>query len=317
MKEIFSKLLENTVLTDETKAALETTLTETFESAIAQAREEALTEARAEVAGQWQQERTALIEAIQDEVTEGVSASVASLNEAKAELENLKVDLSQRYIKREQQLAEKVRNELNALVTDLDGFLKEAVANHLKGVSADLEAIKQDNFGRTIYNAFVKEFVAKQMGSAEMQRIAEATKVDSAKLNAALEENAQLRTELAESKRQTKIKELLAPLAGENRKVMEAILVNTPMVKLDETFKTSLSRVLKTHSEKEQRVLAEGNKTAAAPVATKGKAPAKGVVVTGNETPRPARSTADQLTESAEDVEMRRHLQKVAGIRVK
>lgn len=313
MKEILSKLLESKVLTEETVTQLESAITEAIDTAVTTARETAIVEAQADVARQWEVERTALIEAIDGQITEGVTASVAELNEARVQLENMKVDLSKRYIQRERQLAENVRTEMGDLVEDLDVFMKKVVEAHLVTVSDDLKAIKEDNFGREIFKAFAQEFASRQLGSNVVASITATTKVTEAKLNTALEENARLRSQLSESSRQTKVKELLAPLAGESRKVMEALLTNVPMKKLDESFKTYLPRVLKNSEKEKSQVLAEGNKAAATPAARK---PARRTMRVDGSTPRlPTRSTPEQLNESAADDASIAHLQKVAGIR--
>lgn len=316
MKEILNKLLESNVLTEETRTELEAAITEAVQTAVTTAREEAIVEAQANVATQWEAERTALIEAIDTQITEAVGQSVSELNEAKEQLENLKVDLSKRYVQREQQLSESVKNELGHLVEDLDTFMKQVVEQHMAGVTADLKKIKEDNFGRRIFQAFAQEFVAKQYGTDEMKKVTEATKASDTRLTTALQENATLRGQLDESNRQTKLKELLTPLTGEKRKIMEAVLASVPANKLDESYKTYLSRVLR-NSEKEVEVLAEGSKkTAATPAAKKAFTP-KGVTASGDDRQLPTRSTTDQLNESKDpegDASIV-HLQRMAGIR--
>lgn len=316
MKEILSKLLESNVLNEETMSLLEGAITDAIAEARDTARREAIIEAQASVARQWEQERSTLIMAIDEQVTEGISASVAELTEAKKQLEDLKVDLSRRYIKREHELAENVKKELNNLITDLDVLMKQVVESYMPTVAEDIKAIKRDNFGRAIFKAFAQEFVNKQLGSDALKSITESAKINESKLNAALEENARLRAQLNESSRQVKMKELLAPLTGEKRKVMEALLANVPLTKLDESYRTYLSRVLKTSEKEKSQVLAEGKKTAAAPgVAPTPRRPARrGVTVTGDSQPLPTRSTPDQLDEGSD---MTRHLQRMAGIAVK
>ena len=62
--------------------------------------------------------------------------------------------------------------------------------------------------------------------------------------------------------RDKKLKEVLAPLTGRSRDVMEAILKNVDTEQLDEAYKTFIGRVIReseaTGSENEDKVLAEG-----------------------------------------------------------
>jgi Asp-tRNA(Asn)/Glu-tRNA(Gln) amidotransferase C subunit len=71
--------------------------------------------------------------------------------------------------------------------------------------------------------------------------------------------------------RDKKLKEVLAPLSGRTKDVMEAILKNVDTEQLDEAYKTFIGRVIReseaTSSEKEDKVLAEG--ASKKPVVTK------------------------------------------------
>ncbi len=51
--------------------------------------------------------------------------------------------------------------------------------------------------------------------------------------------------ERSELERDFKMDEILAPLAGRQKKVMEAILANVPTAQLEDGFKTFIGRVLR------------------------------------------------------------------------
>lgn len=312
--EILAQLLNQEVLTEETAQALEQSITEAIETAVNEAREEAKIAAQAEVTAQWNTERQALVETIQEHVTEAVQTATVELKEAKEQYDGMKIELAQRYVAREEQLAENVKTELSALAGDLDEYMAQIVKEHMETVTADIKKIKEDNFGRKMYNAFVSEFVAKSLGTEKLKAVAEAAKQKDTKLDEALAENARLRAKLDESARDNKKKELLAPFAGEKRKIMEAILNNVPTNKLEETVKAYSSRVLKGNSEKESTtVLAESKQTTTAPRKPAREILSEGVARNGNTQQLPSRSNE---TVDVDDADLR-HLQKMAGINVK
>lgn len=310
MKEILAKLFESQVLNDETKAELEQAITEAISTAVTEAREQAIVEAQAEVAKQWETERNALVEALDAKVSAAIEPEVAQLRETVEQFNTMKVELGKRYIAQRKQLAENVKNELGQLVEDLDTFMTDVVAKEMGAAKEQLRKIHEDNFGRRIYKAFVREFAEKHadMGAIEGQR----TELQS-KLQEAIAENAALRGRLADIERKAKLKELLSPLQGETRKVMEAVLATVPTEKLDESCKMFLARVLKPSEKEKTEVLAETGKPAGKPQAPKGN------IVTGDATPLPARKTPDQIAEGVDDEfdKHLRHLQRVAGINSK
>lgn len=295
MKEILAKLFESQVLSEETKAELEKAITE----AVQAAQDQAIVEAQASVAKQWEIERAALIEAVDTKVSAAIEPEVAVLRETTEQLQNMKVELGKRYIAREKELAENVRADMSQLVEDLDTFMATTVAKHLGETKNQLKKIHEDNFGRRLYKAFVREFAEKH---ADMSAITEEMTQLRKKLDTSINENAALRGKLVDGDRKAKVKDLLAPLQGETRKVMEAVLATVPTNKLDESYKMLLTRVLKTSEKEKVEVLAETGKPAA--VAARKpttQASVKGVTKNGDAQALPARKTPDQLNEGVDE----------------
>jgi hypothetical protein len=311
MKDILAKLFESQVLSEEARAQLETGIMEALQAAS----DQATLDAQATVAKQWALERTALIEAVEAKVTAAIEPEVAVLRETIQQFQTMKVDLGKRYIAREKELAENVRNDMTQLVNDLDSFMADTVAKHLAETKSTLKKIHEDNFGRRIYKAFVREFSEKH---ADMSAITNEMTQLRKKLEESVGENSALRSKLDDGARKAKVKELLTPLQGETRKVMEAVLASVPTEKLDESYKMFLTRVLKTPEKEKSEVLAEKGKAApAAAPQTQGKSKSgiKGIEKTGDATPLPAKKTPDQINEGVdEELEASlRHLKKMAG----
>jgi hypothetical protein len=108
--------------------------------------------------------------------------------------------------------------------------------------------------------------------------------------------------------REQKLGEVLSPLSGRSRDVMEAILKNVDTEHLDEAYKTFIGRVIRettaddAGSEKEGKVLAEGKKQETV---------ANTVAVTGD--------TEEALNESAKETPESQakldYLRRLAGIK--
>ena len=125
----------------------------------------------------------------------------------------------------------------------------------------DLEEVKKLEFGRKIFEAFEEEFKTAHVDEDGVAAELAGTRDELEATAAALEES---ETKLAKLERTIKMKEVLSPLAGHNREVMETLLANVPTDQLDEAYTAFIGRILKEDvavaSEKEDEVLAEGAK---------------------------------------------------------
>ena len=148
-----------------------------------------------------------------------------------------------------------------------------------------------------------------------------------ARLADAEEALAESESKRAEMEREIKMENVLAPLSGQQKEVMAAILANVDTDKLDEGYKTFMGRVIRETeegSEKEGKVLAEGESEEDKDDDKKDKKSKKkdsdkecededekveeGVVVTGD--------TEEVLNEGIDPEKVARlnHLRKLAGI---
>lgn len=277
MDELLKKLLSAEVLTEETKQELETAFKTQLDEAINAAREEAKLTVTAELNEQWITERETLIEALDAKVTEALTEELAELRSDIESFRDLEAEAAEKIVEAKAEMAAAVKRDIAELIEKLDTFLEIRLSAELEELREDIDVVKKQQFGKTVFEAFVTEFqkyyaaddsAESKLSEAE-QRLEDAL--------AALEE---AEKKAAKMERSIKLEKVLAPLSGRSKEVMEAILksVDTPM--LEEAYNTYVGRVLKETSvvtegkktsEKEVTVLAEGEKVAA-----------KGVVKTGD-----------------------------------
>lgn len=306
MEELLKKLLEAEILSPETKKELEQAFDAQIQAAMASAKTETETKVRAELTEQWIKERDALIEAVDTKVTEYLHNEVEELKEDIEKFRDLEAEYAGKLVESKAEMAEELKGDLATLVEQLDAFLEIRLAAELEELAADIEEAKKLDFGRKIYEAVAKEYrdrfvdedgIEKELQDlrAEHQRVTESLKV--------------VTESRAELERKIKLDEVLAPLAGRQREVMETILRSVATDDLETGYKTFIGRVVKDSTEntteKEGKVLAEGDskevKKVEETVAVTGD-----VVSEAQEDETPAEK---RLTESE-----KRKLQRLAGI---
>lgn len=265
MDELLKKLLAAEVLTEETKQELEAALKKQLDEAVQSARDEAQKTVTAELNEQWIEERETLIEALDAKVTEALTEEMKELREDIERFRDLEAEYAEKLVEAKGEMATTLKKDVAQLIEKLDSFLEIRLAAELEELREDVEAVKKQEFGKKVFEAFVTEFKKHYAGDDSVE----------AKLNEAEQrlEDALASLEEAEKKaakleRSIKLEKVLAPLSGRTREVMEAILkqVDTPL--LEDAYKTYIGRVLKETpakadvktSEKEEKVLAEGVK---------------------------------------------------------
>lgn len=273
MDELLKKLLAADVLTEETKSEIEIAVKSQLEEAMKAAREEATALVTAELNEQWISERETLIEALDAKITETLAEEIADLKADIERFRDLEAEHAAKLVEAKEEMATQLKGDIATLIEKLDAFLEVRLSSELEELREDFAAVKKQQFGKTVFEAFVSEFrkFYTEDGTAEAklseaeQRLADAS--------AALEE---AEKKVAKMERAAKMEAVLKPLSGRGREVMEAILKNVETSMLEEAYKTYVGRVLKESadeqtSEKEEKVLAEGEvKPVVAGVAKKG-----------------------------------------------
>jgi hypothetical protein len=314
MDELLQKLLEAEVLSEETKKELEEAFQGKLEEAMNEAKEKAAADVRAELTEQFIVERDRLVEAVDTKVAEFLESEITELKDDIESFRDLEAEYAEKLVESKAAMSVELKKDLTELVEKLDTFLEIRLSAELDELREDVAEIRKVEFGRSIFEAFRNEFINNYADEDSAEATLRETQERAAELAEALEESERTRAAL---ERQIKLENVLTPLAGRQREVMEAILKNVDTDKLDEAYKTFIGRVIREStdvagSEKEDKVLAEGaskedKKKAKATLNEKVK---EAVVATGD--------GEEMVKESAMSDEQKAHLahlRRLAGIK--
>lgn len=305
MEELLNKLLEADVLSPETKAELEEAVKTQLDEAVSAAKEEAAADVRAELTEQWVSERDALIEAIDTKVGEYLETELTELKEDIDRFRDLEAEYAEKLVEAKAAMGSELKGDLTELVEKIDAFLEIRLAAEIEELREDIDEVRKNDFGRRIFEAFADEFMAGYSDEESAEATLRETESRLSDTEKALEESERKRAGL---ERDRKMGEVLAPLSGRQREVMEAILRNVDTENLEEGYKTFIGRVIRetsndADSEKEDPVLAEGEE-----VDGKKETLEEGVTVTGDG----EETVIEESDKGAEDRMAR--LRRIAGI---
>jgi hypothetical protein len=258
MEELLQKLLESEVLTEDTQKELQEAFDAKLNEAVEAAKAEAAADVRAELTEQWVNERDALIEAVDAKVGDFLDSELEELKTDIERFRDLEAEAAEKLVEAKALMAEELKSDLAELVEKLDSFLEIRLRAELEELQEDIERVKKDEFGRKIFEAVAAEFQANFADDESLEGTLRETEKRYQDTAEALEE---AERKLAAMERKEKLDEVLAPLSGRQKEVMEAILKNVDTEQLEEGYKTFIGRVLKEteedKSEKEDTVLAE------------------------------------------------------------
>lgn len=296
MDEILNKLLQSELLSEETKAEISEQWTASVEAFKSQVREEAANEMRAQLSEQWIAERDELIEKVDTFVAEALTKEIAELKGDIERFRDLEAEYATKLVEEKHKLAGEVAEELDQLVDKIDAFFEMRLTAEMDELREDLEVVKQNEFGRKIFEAFVNEYSKSYVDEGAVQSkltVVESKLADAEKALAAREE------ELNQMIRESKLEKILSPLTGKKREQMAMVLKNVDTNRLEESYKFFIGRILK-----------EGEEAPASKTLTESKTvETKTTLVTGE----PA---ADKVTEQKAQInEDLDHLKRLAGIR--
>jgi hypothetical protein len=259
MDELLKKLLEAEILTEETKSEIEKAVKARIDETLAQARQEATATVTAELNEQWIAERETLIEALDAKITEALAEEIADLRGDIERFRDLEAEHAEKLVEAKSDMADTLKGDIAQLIEKLDAFLEVRLSSELEELREDFATVKKQQFGKTVFEAFVSEFKKHYVddGSSE----AKLTESEQ-RLQDALSALEGAEKKAAKLERTMKLESVLKPLSGRSREVMEAILKNVDTQMLEEAYKTYVGRVLKEAttdetSEKEDKVLAE------------------------------------------------------------
>ena len=295
MDEILQKLLSSELLSEDAKAEISSKWTASVEEFKTLVREEETMKVRAEIAEQWSNERDTLIENVEKFVADKL---VEEVQELKADIErfrDLEAEYAEKIVEEKHALAEKLSVELDALVEKMDAFFELRLTEEFNELREDIEVVKQNEFGRRIFEAFATEFNNAHTDEDSLQS---KLSVALSKLEDATSQINKLEESQAKMVREAKLEKILAPLSGKKRDQMAFVLSNVDTARLEEAYTHFIGRVLKEDAQASTQAQPEAEKTALTESVTS--------VVTGDEHQAPTKqaTTGDKFS----------HLKKLAGI---
>lgn len=294
MEEILNKLLQSELLSEETKAEISEQWTASVEAFKSQVREEVSGEVRLELAEQWAGERDELIEKVDTFVAEALTKELAELRGDIDRFRDLEAEAAEKLVEEKHRLAAEVAAELDELVDKIDEFFEIRLAAELEELKEDLEVVKQNEFGRKIFEAFAQTYSTSYVDEDAVQSklaIAE-SKLEDAQLALAEREE-----QLNKMVREAKLEQILSPLTGKKREQMAMVLRSVDTNRLEESYKYFIGRILKEDAEPTKPTLAEDKTTT------------KTTVVTGE--PAATIVESQQVTKSSDSLA---NLRRLAGI---
>lgn len=260
MDELLQKLLEAEVLTEDTRDELKTAFQAKLDEAMAAAEKDAVADVTARLTEEWVTERDQLVEAVDGKVTEFLESELSEMKTDIESFRDLEAEHATKLVEAKAAMADELKGDLGELVEKVDAFLEIRLAAEFSELREDLETVKKNDMGRRIFEAFQTEFVANFADEDSAQATLRETEKRLADAEAQLEEAEKQTGELT---RTMKLESVLAPLAGKQKEIMEAILRNVSTEQLEEGYSTFIGRVIREadDSEKEGTVLRESDES--------------------------------------------------------
>ena len=179
--------------------------------------------------------------------------------------------MAEKLVEEKHKLAEEVSAELDQLVDKIDAFFEMRLSEEMDELKEDLEIVKQNEFGRKIFEAFSGEYSKSYYD--EDSSVAQLSITES-KLEDAQKRISELEASQSKMLREQKMEKVLSSLSGKKREQIAFVLQNIETQKLEEAYKFFVGRILK-----EEDSTATGST-----VITEATAPAAAtVLVTGEE----------------------------------
>lgn len=271
MDEILSKLLESELLSEETRQELAETWKTKVDAYKEQIREETVLEVRAELSDQWSRERDALVETVDTFVSESLAREVEDLKSDIERFRDLEAESASKIVEEKHRLSEQLIEEIAQLTDKVDAFLEERLTAEVTEMKEDLEVVRQNEFGRKVFEAFVNEYATSHNDEGS---IISKLNITESKLADAEKRIADIEKERSTMVRESTMGKILSSLTGKKREQMEFVLQNVETHKLEEAYKFFIGRILKEDSKDESSKPAALTESEAKPQET--------VIVTGN-----------------------------------
>lgn len=279
MNELLKKLLEAEILSEDSKKELEEAFQIQLQEVIDATKAETAEQVRVELSEQWVTDKEQLIEAIDAKVNEYLLAEVQELKDDISSFRDLEAEYAGKLTEAKKALGLQLEADMVQMVDKLDSFLEMRLRNEFKELKADLHEAKKLDFGRKIFESFLPEYRKYFVDATTTERELHEAKIKIDKLK---KNYKNVKGEKDSLFRKVKLESVLAPLVGRQRDIMETILGSVATEKLEEAYKTYISRVIKEGVDESTKSDKVTDKKVTKPSLTESIASKEAVVKTGD-----------------------------------
>ena len=246
MNEVLKKLLESELLTDESRKELEdafaTSINEAIAAAVEEARNDTIAQTKVELHEQYAQQKELLIDAVEAKVNDYLLAEITQLKEDIKRFRDLEAEKAVELAKEKASLRERLKADMSTLVEKIDRFLEVKVASEFEELRSDIMEARKANFGMKVFESFLPEYRKYFVDATATER--ELTEAN-VKLDMLNKKYKNVKKEKEGLFRKIKLENVLAPLTGSQKDLMESILSSVPTERLEESYKLYIKRVIK------------------------------------------------------------------------
>jgi len=280
MNELLNKLLAADILSEDSKKELEEAFQIQLNEVIETTKAETAEQVRLDLSEQWVTDKEQLIEAIDAKVNEYLIAEVQELKNDISSFRDLEAEYAVKLTEAKESMGIQLEADMLQMVDRLDGFLEMRLRSEFKALKTDLQESKKLDFGRKVFEAFLPEYRKYFVDASATERELHEAKI---KIDKMTKKYQNVKGEKDSLFRKVKLESVLQPLTGRQRDIMETILSSIATDKLDEAYKTYISRVIKEGiAESVPEVKKENKKTKPSLTESYVKEPVNTVVKTGD-----------------------------------
>jgi hypothetical protein len=245
--EILQQLVASELLSEDTKSQITSQFQQVTESHIAKVTQDVTESVTKELKEQWRQqwvtEMDELVEKLDSYLGEQVAAELSEFKNDISHYRDQEVVYAEKIVEEKARLAEELQREIDQLVDKVDMFLEQEVRQEMTELKEDIQLVKQNEFGRKLFEAFADTFAKTQQ--EDSSTVAGKLKIAESKAADTAARLAEVEAQMNQMVRESKLAQVLAPLSGKKREQMEILLKNVETEKLDESYQYFIGKIIK------------------------------------------------------------------------
>lgn len=258
MNEILKKLLESELLTEDSKKELEesfkTFVDDAVAKAVAEAKETTIAETKLNLHEQYASNKEALIEAVDSKVNDFLINEMSALKKDIKDFRDLEAEYGKKLAEAKKELAKTLKEDFSKVINKMNTFLESRIKVEFNEIRKDIHEAKKYQFGKHIFEAFLPEYRKNFVDATQTEQELLEAKEKLDKLN---KKYKNMKRDKEDLYRKVKLKEVLTPLSGRQKDIMESILQGYPTERLEETYKVFIGKVLKESVEESANIINE------------------------------------------------------------